>query len=193
MIRLIIRPKPILLTIISLAYLAIIWVDTAASQNCKPLLLPGKKTLFERVISNPGANVYVSADKTSPIVQASVKPFTIFYVYERRQVDGAEWLKVGPSASCEISGWVEGSLVSEWRQSLFLVFTERVGRQPVLFFKDLNDLEKVAGSQSPAEEADGLASQFTKTTSGNMAESEDFPILAMEPQEAWATSFSWPT
>jgi serine/threonine-protein kinase PpkA len=134
MIRLINRSKIIFLTITAMVYLTIIWVDVAASQNCKPLLLTGKKTLFQRVISNPGANVYVSADKTSPIVQASVKPFTIFYVYEHRQVEGAEWLKVGPSASCEISGWVEGSLVSEWRQSLSLVFTERVGRQPVLFF-----------------------------------------------------------
>jgi len=185
MIRLIKRRKTIILTIISIGYLATIWVDAAVSQNCKPLLLPGKQTLFERVISNPGANVYVSADRTSPIVQASVKPFTIFYVYERRQVDGAEWLKVGPSASCEMSGWVEGSLVSEWRQSLSLVFTERVGRQPVLFFEDLDSLEKVAGSQSPADEAANLASEFTAITAGNTAKPEDFPIIAMEPgQEA---------
>ena len=93
MIRLSNRRKTIVLTIISVVYLMIIWVDTAVSQNCKPLLLPGKQTLFQRVISNPGANVYVSADRTSPIVQASVKPFTIFYVYEQLQVDGAEWLE----------------------------------------------------------------------------------------------------
>ena len=183
MIRLIDRRKTIFLTIISMAYLSIIWVDGAASQNCKPLLLPEKETLFQRVISNPGANVYVSADKTSPLVQASVKPFTIFYIYERRQVGGTEWLKVGPSASCEISGWVEGSLVSEWRQSLSLVFTERVGRKPVLFFNDLDSLEKVAGSQSPADEVANLSSQFTAITSDNLAKPEDFPILAMEPQE----------
>ena len=183
MIRLIDRRKTIFLTIISVAFLAIIWVDGAASQNCKPLLLPGKETLFQRVISNPGANVYVSADKTSPLVQASVKPFTIFYVYERRPVGATEWLKVGPSASCEISGWVERSLVSEWRQSLSLVFTERVGRKPVLFFNDLDSLEKVAGSQSPADEAANLASQFTAISSGNLAKPENFPIMAMEPQE----------
>ena len=185
MIRLIKRRKTIFLTIVSIVYLAIIWVDAAVSQNCKPLLLPGKQTLFQRVISNPGANVYVSADRTSPIVQASVKPFTIFYVYERRQMDGAEWLKVGPSASCEMSGWVEASLVSEWLQSLSLVFTERVGRQPVLFFDDLDALENVAGSPSPADEATNLASQFTAITAGNMAKPEDFKIIAMEPgQEA---------
>jgi serine/threonine-protein kinase PpkA len=166
-----------------MVYLTIIWVDAAVSQNCKPLLLPGKQTLFQRVISNPGAKVYVSADRTSPIVQASVKPFTIFYVYERRQMDGAEWLKVGPSASCEMSGWVEASLVSEWRQSLSLVFTERVGRNPVLFFNDLDALEKVAGSPSPADEAANLASRFTAITSGNLAKTEDFTITAMEPRE----------
>jgi serine/threonine-protein kinase PpkA len=185
MIRLIERRKTIILTIVSIVYLAIIWVDAAVSQNCKPLLLPGKQTLFQRVISNPGANVYVSADRTSPIVQASVKPFTIFYVYEHRQMGGAEWLKVGPSASCEMSGWVEASLVSEWRQSLSLVFTERVGRQPVLFFDDLDALENVAGSPSPADETANLASQFTAITAGSMAKPGDFPIIAMEPgQEA---------
>jgi serine/threonine-protein kinase PpkA len=183
MTRLFQRRKPILLTVIAMAYLAIVWVDSATAQNCKPLLLPGKKTLFQRVISNPGANVYVSADNTSPIVQASVKPFTIFYVYERLQVDGSEWLKVGPSASCEIGGWVEADLVSEWRQSLSLVFTERVGRKPVLFFNDLDSLEKVAGSSSPADEAANLLSQFSEITGGNMDRPDGFPIIAMEPPE----------
>ena len=184
MIRRINRRKIFFLTFVSMAYLlAIVWVDTAASQNCKPLLLPGKKTLFQRVITNPGANVYVSTGKKAAIVHASVKPFTIYYVYERRQVEGAEWVKVGPSASCEISGWVEGSLVSEWRQSLSLVFTERVGRKPVLFFKDLDALEKVAGSPSPADEAAKLATQFTNITAGKTAAPEDFPIIAMEPQQ----------
>ena len=184
MIRRINRRKIFFLTFVSMAYLlAIVWVDTAASQNCKPLLLPGKKTLFQRVITNPGANVYVSTGKKAAIVHASVKPFTIYYVYERRQVEGAEWVKVGPSASCEISGWVEGSLVSEWRQSLSLVFTERVGRKPVLFFKDLDALEKVAGSPSPADEAAKLATQFTDITAGKTAAPEDFSIIAMEPQQ----------
>jgi serine/threonine-protein kinase PpkA len=184
MIRRINRRKILFLTFVSVAYLlAIIWVDTAASQNCKPLLLPGKKTLFQRVITNPGANVYVSAGKQAAIVHASVRPFTIYYVYERRQVEGTEWLKVGPSASCEISGWVERSLVSEWRQSLSLVFTERVGRKPVLFFKNLDALEKVAGSPSPADEAAKLATQFTKITEDKTAAPEDFPIIAMEPQQ----------
>ncbi len=184
MIRRINRRKIFLLTFVSMAYLlAVVWVNTAASQNCKPLLLPGKKTLYQRVITNPGANVYVSTGKKAAIVHASVKPFTIYYVYERRQVDGAEWVKVGPSASCEISGWVEGSLVSEWRQSLSLVFTERVGRKPVLFFKDLDALEKVAGSPSPADEAAKLATQFTNITAGKTAAPEDFPIIAMEPQQ----------
>jgi serine/threonine-protein kinase PpkA len=184
MIRRINRRKIFSLTFVSMAYLlAIVWVDTAASQNCKPLLLPGKKTLFQRVITNPGANVYVSTGKKAAIVHASVKPFTIYYVYERRRVEGAEWVKVGPSASCEISGWVEGSLVSEWRQSLSLVFTERVGRKPVLFFKDLDALEKVAGSPSPADEAAKLATQFTNITAGKTTAPEDFSIIAMEPQQ----------
>ena len=183
MIQTINRYKSFFLITLAMSCMAILWVDAAAAQNCKPLLLPGKKTLFQRVISNPGANVYVSADKTSPVVQASVKPFTIFYVYERIEAGGSEWLKVGPSASCEISGWIEKDLVSEWRQSLSLVFTERIGRKPVLFFDDLDSLEAVAGSPSPADEAGKFGSQFIEISQGSMEKPGDFPIVAMEPPE----------
>ena len=116
-------------------------------------------------------------------MQANVEPFTVFYVYERTPVDGNEWLKVGSSTNCEVSGWIKGNLVSDWRQSLTLVFTERAGRKPVLFFNDLESLEKVAGSPSPADRGANLASQFTAIKSGNMPQPEDFPIMAMEPPE----------
>ncbi len=66
----------------------------------------------------------------------------------------------GLSSSCEISGWVKEDKISDWRQSLTLIFTEREGRRPVLFFNDLEALDQVAGSASPSEEAMQLTSQF---------------------------------
>jgi len=163
--------------------LVLIWANSSLAQHCKPLLLPNKKTLFQRVVSHPGANLYVSADQSSPLVQARVKPFTVFYVYARTAVDGTEWLKVGPSASCQLSGWVQGAFVSEWRQSLTLIFTERSARKPVLFFNSLEALEKVAGSTSPGQRVDELTGQFTGIKLGSLPEVEDFQIVAMEPRE----------
>jgi serine/threonine-protein kinase PpkA len=187
MVRIICRPKVILLSIILVSCIVLSWTHTSGAQQCKPLLLAGKQTLFQRVISHPGARLYVSADESSPLVQARVQPFTVFYVYKRHVVNGIPWLKIGPSTNCEVSGevsgWIKGSLVSDWRQSLTLVFTERAGRKPVLFFNDLESLEDVAGSPSPGERTGQLASQFTEIKSGNISQSGGFPIMAMEPSE----------
>ena len=163
--------------------LIFLWVNNSFAQQCKPLLIPNKKTLFQRVISHPGANLYVSADKASPLVRANLRPFTVFYIYERKYVGDIEWLKVGSSSNCQVSGWVNGDFTSEWRQSLTLIFTERSGRKPVLFFNSLKSLEEVAGSASPGEQANQLASNFIVFQSGRQSEPNKFPILAMEPQE----------
>lgn len=168
---------------IALTCLMLVWVKDAPAQQCKPLLIPGKRSLFQQVITHPGANLSASASQSAQILEARIKPFTVFYVYERTSADDTDWLKVGLSSRCEISGWVKEDKISEWRQALTLVFTERQGRQPVLFFKSLEDLDRVAGSASPSEEAIQFASQFESIQAGNSPSPEDFPILAMEPSE----------
>ena len=158
-------------------------VNFCYAQKCKPLLIPKKKTLFQRVITHPGANLYVSADELSPLVQTNMRPFTVFYIYERKYVGDNEWLKVGPSSSCQVSGWVNGDFASEWRQSLTLMFTERSGRKPVLFFNSLKSLEQLAGSSAPGEQAKQLTSNFIDFQSDRRLKPDKFPILAMEPQQ----------
>jgi len=157
-------------------------VETPA-QQCKPLLIPGKRSLFQQVITHPGANLYAAASESAQILEARIKPFTVYYVYERTSADDSEWLKVGLSSSCELSGWVKEDKISEWRQALTLVFTERQGRRPVLFFKNLEALDQVAGSASPSEEAIRLATRFESLQAGKAPVPENFPILAMEPPE----------
>ena len=169
--------------IILIGCVLLFWAEAVPAQQCKPLLLPGKKTLFQRVISHPGATLYKSPDASGPVLQFAVTPFTVLYVYKRTSVDGVGWVNVGPSSNCKPVGWMNSSKVSDWHQSLTLRFTERVGRNPVLFFKDLDSLEKVAGSQSPGDRAGQLTSQFAAIKSGDNSVSEHFPILAMEPPE----------
>jgi len=177
------RIKTCFAAIIALTCLMLVWVKAAPAQTCKPLLIPGKRSIFQQVITHPGANLYASAGKSAQIVEARIKPFTVYYVYERTSTDDTDWLKVGLSSSCELSGWVKEDKISEWRQALTLVFTERQGRRPVLFFKDLEALDHVAGSASPSEEAMQLASQFEAIQIEDSLAPEDFPILAMEPSE----------
>jgi len=183
LIRKLFRIKACFAAIVGLTCLMLIWVEAVPAQKCKPLLIPGKRSIYQQVITHPGANLYAAAGNSAPILEARIKPFTVYYVYERTSADDTDWLHVGLSSSCELSGWLKEAKISEWRQSLTLMFTEREGRQPVLFFKDLEDLDQVAGSDSPSAQAMQLSSQFEAIQLENSAPPEDFPILAMEPSE----------
>lgn len=55
----------------------------AGEASAAPLLQPGKKTLYQRVVSHPEAKLYASPDEKSEVVNRGLKPFTVLYVYER--------------------------------------------------------------------------------------------------------------
>jgi serine/threonine-protein kinase PpkA len=183
LIRKLIRIKACFAAMIGLTCLMLVWVEAAPAQKCKPLLIPGKRSIYQQVITHPGANLYATASNSAPILESRIKPFSVYYVYQRTSADDTDWLNVGLSSSCELSGWVKEDKISEWRQALTLIFTEREGRQPVLFFKDLEALDQVAGAASPSDEALQLASQFEAIQLENSSPPKDYPILAMEPSE----------
>lgn len=175
----------VLLVIIMLAMGGIFIFQPYVEAQCKPLLIPGKTTLFQRVISHPGVHLYPSPAASEPPADSLLASFSVLYVYERTMVDSAQWLKVGYSSNCEPIGWIDAQQASAWRQSLTLVFTERTGRQPVLFFHRLQDLEKVAGSADPAGQAAQLTTEFQAINAGQAPLPESFPLVALEPaQEA---------
>ena len=157
--------------------------DIYAAKQSKPLLIPGKRTLYQKVITHPGSKLYALAGNSAKVLGKWVKPFTVFYVYQRASVGGKLWMEVGLSSTEGPIGWIKGSKTSDWNQALTLVFTERTGRQPALFFKDLKSLQKIAGSQSPGEQALQLESQFATIRSRSISPPAQFPVLAVEPQE----------
>lgn len=150
-------------------------------QENKPLLIPGKKTLFQRVITHPGADLFSGPEASRDMLKEDIDAFTIYYVYQRIDKGDDQWLQVGISSRGDSDGWVQGTKVSDWNQSMTLVFTERTGRKPVLFFKTLQSLENVAGSSSPTEAAIKLAQTFQNAQKGRIQASDELPVLAMEP------------
>ena len=56
----------------------------------KPLLMEGKKTLYQRVLSVPDARLYKTPTKNADSTE--IVPFSVLYVYQK----GSEWIKVGP-------------------------------------------------------------------------------------------------
>ena len=58
----------------------------------RPLLIPGKHSLYQRVLSAPGARL---AREPGGQADAKLVPFTALYVYSRMQQGGREWVEVG--------------------------------------------------------------------------------------------------
>jgi hypothetical protein len=64
LIRKIFRIKAFYAAVIGLFCLMLVWGRSAPAQQCKPLLIPGKRSLFQQVITHPGANLYASASRS---------------------------------------------------------------------------------------------------------------------------------
>jgi len=173
--------RAIALFAVCLVCLVLIWTGVVNAQQRNPLLIPGKRTLYQKVITHPGAKLFGMDGDSVRVLEEWIKPFTVYYVYERTAVAGEPWLEVGLSSTGGPTGWINGAKASDWNQALTLVFTERTGRRPALFFRNMNSLQTVAGSPTPRKQTSELISQFSAIQSGEMSQPENFPLLAVEP------------
>ncbi len=170
-----------ILLVLLLCLIHLVWESAVAAQPHQPLLIAGKRALYQKVITHPSAKLFTFNGSTVKVLEDWIKPFTVFYVYERTAVAGEPWLNVGLSSTEGPIGWIDGTMASDWNQALTLVFTERTGRRPALFFKDLNSLQTVAGSSTPRQTTSELVSKFSAIQAGEMPPPENFPLKAMEP------------
>ncbi|WP_439243069.1 vWA domain-containing protein [Lonepinella sp. BR2474] len=142
--------------------------------NDKPLLQEGKKSLPQRVLSTPSCKL---ADKAGGSGKA-VPAFSRYYVYERQQVAGSEWIKVGADESGKIVGWLDNHCAVPWNTQMALVFTNPVNRDLTLFFgkdhkADLNALI----------DADNNSEQVAKLRETLKSKGSAPGIVAQEPAE----------
>ncbi|HEC15408.1 MAG TPA: VWA domain-containing protein [Sedimenticola sp.] len=157
-----------------LAFAGLALAGVAAGQEpLRPLRMEGKKTLYQRVLTRVGAEIHEAPDARARVI-SRVPPFSIFYVYARKLVDGAQWMQVSPSSRGNISGWIPAKQLVEWRQMLVGLFTRPGNRLPALFFRDRETLVEVLESEIGA----GLAGHFRKEAEKGVADS---PVIAMEP------------
>src|SRR5262245_21558475 len=91
-----------------------------------PLLMEGKKTLFQRVLTRPEAKPY---DKPGGTAGNVLPPMTALYVYARQTAGGTEWLEVGGGSDGKTIGWLRAEESVPWRQTLTLAFTNPAGRE----------------------------------------------------------------
>ena len=144
-------------------------IATDADGGQRPLLMAGKKTLFQRILSKPGA---AYASEPGAAAGQPLPAFSVLYVYQRRTVDGRQWLRVGAASDGRSEGWLPAEQTSEWKQSLVLKFTERSGRAPVMFVRQPGALENLIADPAAAKKL--LLKAQTEHT-------DDSQVVALEP------------
>ncbi|AJZ88320.1 hypothetical protein BBAD15_g3144 [Beauveria bassiana D1-5] len=151
-----------------LCFGALVFQAQAADQ--KPLLQEGKHALYQRVLTYPGCELAKDVGKSGKEQPA----FSRFYVYQRSQNGNDEWLQVGPDSFGHVAGWLKASCTVDWKMQLTLAFTNPAGRNPMLFFRDKADVEKILNSPKPATILDPLLA--------NLKSQKPTPeVLAREP------------
>ncbi|MDR1577323.1 MAG: VWA domain-containing protein [Deltaproteobacteria bacterium] len=145
-----------------------------------PLLMPGKKTLYQKVITHPGAvrRANVGGPAGAPLV-----PFSMLYVYERKLENGQPWLLCAGDTMGRELFWLPAELTSDWKQSLVLMFSNRVGRKPVMFFKSKDALIDIASNENIVQELEYLSLDFAELLAKNITPPDSFPVVAMEPDD----------
>ena len=162
------------LTIHCTVFLLLSSVADASSRE--PLLVPGKTTLYQRVISHPGTFAYSAPNSGTA---RAVHAFTPFYVYGRQIVGGEEWLEVSPASSATSTQWIKGMSSSRWDKALSLMFADRMGRDPVMFFRSYDGLNKLITSENLSADLDMMIGEYQ-----NKAVSSSSPLIALEPKDA---------
>jgi hypothetical protein len=149
-----------------------------AAEARSPLLMEGKKTLFQRVLSRPDAVLRRSPGAESAVVGGAIAPFTVFYVFDRKTLGGADWLEVGHPVAGPADGWMQSDQVIPWRHTMVGAFTNPAGRERSLFFRSREALQEVLDSESVLS----LMERYRgEAVAGALAPTG--PVISIEPAE----------
>ncbi|CDM88774.1 serine/threonine protein kinase [Xenorhabdus bovienii] len=140
----------------------------------KPLLQEGKQTLYQRVLTYPGCELSAKVGEKGKVQPA----FSRFYVYQRQKQSNEEWLQVGPDSYGNSRGWMKANCSVDWKMQLTLAFTNPSGRNPMLFFRDKTDVEKILNNAKPATQLQPLLNDLKagKTVPSVLAREPDYMI-----------------
>ena len=151
-----------------LVFLVLLAGGATAAQ--KPLLMEGKKSLYQRVLSVPDAQLY---EIPVPSADASaIVPFSGLYVYDKSD----EWLQVGYDSFGGTAGWVRRDQAIEWNQALTVSFKDPQDIQRVMMFGDKDDLQRMV------DDYDTTAYQALYESVVAEQAPADSPVIAIQPE-----------
>ena len=141
--------------------------EAAAGQRT-PLLQEGKKTLFERVITRPDCRLVSRPGESAE--GEGVIPFSRFYVYSRK----SGYLEVGPDSRGHVSGWLKADCTIPWKMQMTAFFTNRVGRERALMYKDQKTLDGIVTSEK--------AVSLEKSARASLGKGGSSSVVSQEPE-----------
>ena len=136
----------------------------------KPLLMDGKKSLYQRVLSVPDARLYEIP--TDSAASSEIVPFSVLYVYEK----GSDWMHVGYDSFGQTAGWVRRDQAIAWNQALTVSFKDPQDIQRVMMFNSKGELEKLVADY----DKDGYQSLYDAVVSGQPPQNS--PVIAIQPE-----------
>ena len=148
--------------------------EPARAQQREPLLLEGKTTLYQRVLTRPEAVLRASPGDTGTVLLDPVPPFSVFYVYESQAYGGSGWLEVGSASDGSIDGWLPADAVVPWETNMTVAFANPANRDRVLLFAGRDGLTETLNADDPAAAAAALRNA--------VEDGEDTPsLISIEP------------
>ena len=142
----------------------------APQASHKPMLMEGKKSLYQRVLSTPDARLYSQPSDTTE--SSRIRPFSVLYVYGK---DG-DWMQVGYDSFGDKAGWVRQDQAIEWNQALTVSFKDPQDIQRVMMFEKKADLAAMVSSY----DTDGYQSLYNAVVKGEPP--SDSPVIAIQPE-----------
>ncbi|WP_456412796.1 vWA domain-containing protein [Thiolapillus sp.] len=152
--------------------LLMLWSAQVLAEGKKPLLMEGKRALYQRVLTVPDARLHDQPGDEQGMVAT---PFSALYVYERKTLQGEEWLLVGMDRHGGLAGWLAAKDSISWNQGLTVVFKDPAGRDRVLMLRDkaaLAALVKNAGGEE-------YRRLYAQAVQGRLP--ADAPVVAIQP------------
>lgn len=159
-----------------LLLLAGIWHSSLPAQANRPLLIEGKTSIYQRILSLPGGQLFPDGIESGDSVE--LPAFSVYYVYDReKSADGAEWLRIGLDRFGNRDGWIRSKRTLAWNQGLTLTFRNPTVDSRVLLFSDRSAIREIADNYDVP-----LYKRLYKQASQGKIE-KDSPVVAIQPAE----------
>lgn len=164
--------RPIITLWAAFAAVLLVLLPNIAAAQQKPMLVEGTSTVYQRVLTKPGAVSYPDPQESSS--GTPLAPLQPLYVYARQ----GQWVQYGRGIASGPEGWLPGDDAVEWKQNIVVAFANPAGRKRQLFFDSKESLMQLITSESPLP----LAREYREAAAAGHPPAAS-GVVAIEPND----------